>query len=202
MKNALAPPPPSGFDPGSFFAGVHWHQRRELFQGIWTPGRNPVVDLLAYAQIPCDLTGKRVLDIGAWNGGFTYECERRGASVVAYDVVDPELTGFNRIKTLIGSRADYVVGSVYDLHRHELGRFDIVLFFGVLYHLRYPLLALDQLRGVDCQTVLVESFVIDHATWIGDPPAPKPRAKIAPALVEAPIFQFYPGAELQGDTSN
>ena len=202
MKNFPPPPPPPGFDPDTLFAGIHWHQRWEIFQGVWLPGRAPIGDLLAHARVPEDLGGLRVLDIGAFNGGYTFECERRGATCVAYDVLHPDHTGFNRIKALIGSKAEYVFGSVYDLHRHDLGRFDIVLFFGVLYHLRYPLLALDQLRGLDCRTLLVESFVIDHATYVGDPPAPARLADVAPALAHTPVFQFYPGAELQGDRSN
>ena len=67
-------------------------------------------------QLPADLTGKRVLDIGAWNGGYSFECERRGAAeVVAYSLENPDVTGFNRLKALLGSRVRYVQGSVYTL---------------------------------------------------------------------------------------
>src|SRR5271156_127483 len=81
-KAADPPPKPAGFDPEALFEGVHWHQQWEVFEGVVTPGRNPVSDLMAYADVPQDLSGKTVLDIGAWNGCFSFECIRRGASRV------------------------------------------------------------------------------------------------------------------------
>src|SRR6185437_4919912 len=100
---AVPPPPPLGFDAATAFAGPHWHQSWEVFQGIRTPGRNAIERLCKHAQIPADLSGRRVLDIGAWNGCYSFECERRGASeVVAYSLENPDYTGFNTLKTLLG----------------------------------------------------------------------------------------------------
>jgi tRNA (mo5U34)-methyltransferase len=163
-------PPPANFSAKEFFAGVHWHQRWELFQGVFTPGRNPVHELCAYAQLPEDLSGKRVLDIGAWNGCFSFECERRGATdVVAYSLENPHESGFDRLKSLLDSRVSYVQGSVYSLSPEELGRFDVILFFGVLYHLRYPLLAIDRLRAVSNGSVFVETHVVSHRMLLRAP---------------------------------
>ena len=109
---AQPPDPPAGFDPERAFAGVHWHQTWEVFRGVATPGRNSVSRLCRRVQLSADLTGKRVLDIGAWNGGYSFECERRGAAeVVAYSLENPDVTGFNRLKALLGSRVRYVQGS-------------------------------------------------------------------------------------------
>ena len=146
---AQVPEPPVGFDAERAFAGVHWHQNWEVFRGVTTPGRNNVRRLCDRVQLPADLTGKRVLDIGAWNGGYSFECERRGAGeVIAYSLENPDVTGFNRLKALLGSRVRYVQGSVYTLSPERMGEFDLILFFGVLYHPRYPLLAMDRIRSV------------------------------------------------------
>ena len=143
------PDAPLGFSANSFFQGIHWHQRWEVFPGVFVPGGNEVEFLCKAAQLPIDLNGMRVLDVGAFNGCFSFECERRGArEVVALSLEDPAVTGFDRLKQLLGSKVRYINESVYTLSPRELGTFDVILFFGVLYHLRYPLLAVDRLRGV------------------------------------------------------
>jgi tRNA (mo5U34)-methyltransferase len=167
VQPGIPPAAPPGFSPEAAFPGVYWHQRWEIFRGVFVPGKNPVEFLCEAAQLPADLTGKRVLDVGAWHGCFSFECERRGAAeVVALSLEDPVETGFERLKQLLGSRVEYVNGSVYTLSPRELGTFDVILFFGVLYHLRYPLLAIDRLRGVSRGEVLVETHVIDHHPWL------------------------------------
>jgi len=178
------PLPPAGFAQQLLFEGIHWHQGWNVFDGVRVPGRNSVEELRERIQLPSDLTGKRVLDIGAWNGAFSFECERRGASeVVAFSLENPETSGFNRLKSLLGSKVRYVTGSVYNLHEYELGTFDIVLFLGVLYHLRYPLLAVDRLREACTGELFIETYIIDE-------------------FAEDPIWRFYPGAELANDPSN
>src|SRR5205823_1635682 len=84
-------------------------------------------------RLPEDLTGKRVLDIGPWDGYYTFEMERRGAEVTAVDVVD--LDTFRSLHRAFGSSATYIQAELYDLDPVELGTFDIVLCLGVLYHL-------------------------------------------------------------------
>ena len=89
----------------ALFDGVYWHQRWEIVPGIFTPGRNPVIDLLSVAGLPEKLAGKRILDIGAWNGCISFECERRGAAdILAIGPENPEVSGFNRLKSLSRSR--------------------------------------------------------------------------------------------------
>src|ERR1700730_14934488 len=86
-----APPPaPPDFSPDSYFGGVHWHQRWEIFRGVFVPGRNSVEYLCEAAQLAVDTSGKRVLDVGASDGCFSFECERRGAKeVVALSLENP-----------------------------------------------------------------------------------------------------------------
>ena len=198
-------PAPRGLDVAKLFEGVQWHQRWEVFENVFTPGRNPISMLLDNVQLPADLTGKRVLDIGAWDGAASFECERRGAKeVVALSLENPETTGFNRLKTVLGSNVQYVMGSVYNLLQHVSGKFDIVLFLGVIYHNRYPLLAADQIRLVTRGELFVESFVIDNSFI----PQGKSMAEkgslsaISPVLVETPLWQFFENDELGGDSTN
>jgi len=71
------------------------------------------------------------------DGWFSFECERRGAEVVAVDCV--ALDTFLEAKQLIGSKVEYLTLDVNEMSTRSWA-FDIVLFFGVLYHLRHPLL--------------------------------------------------------------
>jgi tRNA (mo5U34)-methyltransferase len=91
--------------------------------------------------LPSSLEGKTVLDIGAWDGWFSFEAERRGARVTAVDCVD--IPNFRLAHKKLGSSVDYRILTLYDLPSAGLARFDVVFFLGVLYHLKHPLRALD-----------------------------------------------------------
>jgi tRNA (mo5U34)-methyltransferase len=200
------PTAPAGFDKQQFFAGIHWHQRWQLFQDVFTPGVNPIEEMCDDLTLPRNLAGKRVLDIGAWNGCLSFECERRGArEVIALSPEDPQSTGFYRLRDILCSRnVHFVRGTVYDLNPRQLGYFDVVLFCGVLYHLRYPLLGIDNIRRVCTGDVYVETVVSDAQLMIKSREGVKrvPMVEISPALLAAPLWQFYRFDELNGDTSN
>lgn len=141
---------------------LQWHQRFEIAPDVFTPGRNDIKKLCDYAGIPKDLSGRTVLDIGAWHGGFSFEMEKRGASkVVATDVLPSEHVGFSQTKEFLNSSVEYHQASVYDLDFDEIGDFDIVLFLGVLYHLRHPLLAFDNIYKLTKGVCYLESHIID-----------------------------------------
>ena len=180
-----------------------WHQRWEIFQDVFTPGRNSVEALMSRAGVPAVLSGKRVLDIGAFNCCCSFECERRGAGeVVALDLQNPAELGFPVLRDAVqSSRVRFVQGSAYNLDPGVLGKFDVVLFFGVLYHLRYPLLAIDQLRRIARGKVYIESLVIDHRFLEGGRDSQE-LAAYHQALPQVPLWQFYKGNELAGDYSN
>jgi tRNA (mo5U34)-methyltransferase len=118
-----------------------------------------------YAQfpIPDDLGGKRLLDIGAWDGWFSFEAERHGAGVTAIDCV--EMASFLEIHSRLGSKAEYRIMDFYELPDAGLGKFDIVFFLGVLYHVRHPLLALEIVCALTKDVAIVDSFVIDPDDW-------------------------------------
>jgi len=199
------PLPPSSFSPEEFFAGFSWHQQWEVFKGVFTPGRNPVGLICNNITLPTDLRGKRILDIGAWNGCFSFECERRGADeIVAFGPENPDQTGFNRLKDALQSKVIYQLGSVYDLNPDNIGRFDIVLFLGVLYHLRYPLLAIDQIRRIANDLVFIETHLIDNCFIEAGKSSSNaiPLKKVSRRLLGVPIWQYYKRKELGNDFSN
>jgi tRNA (mo5U34)-methyltransferase len=96
--------------------------------------------------IPEDLSGRTVLDVGCNAGFYSIEMKRRGAARVVGVDSDPRYLAQARFAAEV-SNADieFRQMSVYELPSLQ-ERFDIVLFMGVLYHLRHPLLALDILR--------------------------------------------------------
>jgi tRNA (mo5U34)-methyltransferase len=200
------PPPPPDFDEDALFSGVHWHQRWQVFQDVFTPGANPVEHMLEAMRVPHDLSGKRVLDVGAWNGCLSFECERRGArEVIALGPEEPHRSGFFRLAEAVGStRTKYVHGSVYDLDPERLGYFDTVFFCGVLYHLRYPLLGIDNLRRVCVGEVFIETQVLDREVVLRRNGQRTSAAleQLAPELVATPLWQFYRQDELAMDPSN
>jgi tRNA (mo5U34)-methyltransferase len=109
--------------------------------------------------IPAGLTGKRGLDIGAWDGWFSFEMERRGAEVVAVDCV--EIPNFVYAHDKLGSRVDYRILDMYELSPATLGGyFEVVLFLGVLYHLKHPLLALEIVCGLTKDVCIIDSWVV------------------------------------------
>jgi len=123
----------------------HWEHTIN-FHGITTPGRisQETEDWIAQC-LPADMRGRRVLDIGAWDGYYSFLCEQRGADVTAIDISPKHREGFDAAKEILQSQAKYYIISVYDIEKLE-GMFDYVLFFGVLYHLLHPILALQKIR--------------------------------------------------------
>jgi tRNA (mo5U34)-methyltransferase len=105
--------------------------------------------------LPQDLTGRSVLDIGCNAGFFSLEMKRRGAARVVGVDLDPRYLEQARLAAEIsGLDIELRQLSAYDVGR--LGeRFDVVLFMGVLYHLRHPLLALDLIRAHVAKDLLV-----------------------------------------------
>lgn len=183
-----------------------WYHRIPLPGGIVTPGTNhseATLDQLDAIGLPKDCTGLRVLDISCRDGFFTFELEKRGAEVVGLDYVQPENTGFPIIKNILGSNATYWVENIYNLRPEVHGTFDIVLFLGLLYHLRNPLLAIDHVRSITKLggMVFVETHLIDNFVTLKNGTSVK-LADVAPILSDVPLIQFYHGDSLLGDHTN
>jgi tRNA (mo5U34)-methyltransferase len=134
---------------------IKWHHRIDLGNGIITPGVDNSLKKLQRLGFPQSFAGKTVLDVGAWDGYFSFEAERRGAvRVLATDsfcwgqggVATKE--GFELARQVLCSKVEDLNIDVLELSPERIGTFDVVLFLGVLYHMRHPLLALEHVASV------------------------------------------------------
>lgn len=127
-----------------------WFHNLHLPGPVQTAPDHPLGDFPAYkwrefaGELPADLTGARALDIGCNAGFYSFELARRGAQVLAIDHDRHFLRQAEWAAGRLGltDRVELRQMDVYDLARLD-ETFDVVLFLGVLYHLRYPLLGLD-----------------------------------------------------------
>ncbi len=198
---------------------LQWFHTIDLGNGVITKG---VGIQETGAEILPDVSGRSVLDIGAWDGKFSFIAEQEGASrVVALDHyawgVDmaargtywaeciekgilpdqshdetefwrPELPGrrgFEFAAAALDSKVEPVVADFQTVDLHELGSFDVVLYLGVLYHMKEPLTCLERLRAVTKEVAVIETEAVhlqgfDHAA----------------------LLQFHAGSTLRTDFGN
>lgn len=185
-----------------------WYHRIELPGGVTTPGWAPL-SADSY-RVPADLTGMRVLDIGAWDGYWSFEALKRGASeVVAIDDFSDFIgelderdrsawENFDLCRDAFGyskKRCKRIEMSVYDITPKKLGKFDVVFFFGTIYHLRHPLLALDKIASVCTGELYVESAICDDfSPYNGGFEGGYPGQQM--------VMEFYPRKEYGNNDSN
>jgi tRNA (mo5U34)-methyltransferase len=172
---------------------IRWYHTIDLGHGVVTKGVDDTSVRLVRIDLPASLAGRSVLDIGAWDGFFSFEAERRGASrVVAADYYSWRglgwgtkngKAGFELARAALASRIEDVEIDVMDLSPERVGTFDVVLFLGVLYHLRHPLLALERVASVTRDLLIMETVV----DMIG---------------LRRPAMAFYPDRELNNDPTN
>ena len=161
-------------DPGAALLSKEWRVRRRFRRRLRLLG------------IPADLRGWSVLDVGAWHGYFSFECERRGADrVLAVDRFAWDRHGMDEFlaaRERLGSRVEYERLDVHDLDADRVGQFDLVLLLGVFYHLRNPLAALERIAGVARRLLICETHVL------------------LPFIHERyPLVPFFPGDERAGE---
>jgi len=185
-----------------------WYHRIELAEGLVTPGWAPI-DPRAY-QVPESLDGLRVMDVGAWDGYWSFEALRRGArEVVAIDDFSDFLGSletrqrkgwetFDFCRATLGfgeDRCKRIEMSVYDVTEEKLGRFDVIFCFGTLYHLRHPLLALDCLGAVCDREIYIESAICDDfSPYQGGFGHGYPGNHM--------VMEFYPAKEYSNNATN
>lgn len=151
------------------YVGKHtdwFHQFRFNDGALITPGRDPSAKKLHHLCLSSSLNGLSVIDIGAYEGYFSFACEARGATrVVACDnfVWDwPDssaLPNFNAVHTAVGSHVERLNCPVERLHEMITEQFDITLFLGVLYHAPNMIQYLDNVFRVTRHCCVLESFV-------------------------------------------
>jgi tRNA (mo5U34)-methyltransferase len=159
--------------------------------GVRTAPEHPLGDFLQalWLQVepafPADMRGKTVLDIGCNAGFYSLKLHARGARVTGIDHDERYLEQARFAAEWLGAEIDYRCMDAYDVD--TLGRtYDYVLFMGVFYHLRHPLLALDKvaalpderlvfqsmLRGAGGAPLLRRDYRIDEEGIFGDPRFP------------------------------
>lgn len=171
-------------------ADIRWFHQIELAPGVVTPGLDRSQDKLARLALPARMDGKSVLDIGAWDGFFSFEAERRGAAqVLATDHFcwsGPgwgTKAGFDFAHEALHSKVEDREIDVEALSVETVGAFDIVFFLGVFYHLKDPIAILDRLAAITSELLVVETRV----DLLNNP---------------APAMAFYQGDELNRDPTN
>lgn len=195
---------PADFNLASFFSDVYTFQAWEIFPGHLTKGPKNVNAVSADLGLPQIMSGLRILDIAPWNGFFSFECARRGAAeVISLGPDDPDVTGYNRVKSLLNaSNCRYIQGSVYDLDPNTFGTFDIVLFLGLIYHLRHPLLALDRIYEVARHMLYVDGPIFDGVVYDKTLSEEKRKEFLSSKVVnELPMLYVAKGRET-GDAFN
>jgi tRNA (mo5U34)-methyltransferase len=196
-----------------------WFHSIDLGNGVRTHGI--AMETVTEDQLP-DLEGRTVLDIGAWDGLYSFLAERKGATrVVSLDHyawgVDipardnywaecrtagtlpdhskdlgefwrPDLPGqasFNFARKALDSNVEPVVGDFMTIDLDSLGTFDIVLYLGVLYHIKDPLTALERVRRVTKELAVIET-----------------EALRLDGLETMSLVEFFAGSEVNNDFGN
>jgi tRNA (mo5U34)-methyltransferase len=170
-----------------------WFHQIDFGHGIVTRGVDRSSEKLDHLHFPESLVGKTVLDVGALDGFFSFEAERRGADrVLATDLLywsQPEAgpmtdgQGFDIARWGLQSKVEKQIIAVEDISPATVGTFDVVLFLGVLYHAQDPLRYLQNVASVCSDTLIVETHV-DGLEY------------------DRPVMVFYVGDTLNGDASN
>jgi tRNA (mo5U34)-methyltransferase len=170
----------------------NWFHSINFGSGVIAKGHRPYPILMEEADfIFRDMQpGDSVLDIGAWDGAYSFEAKKRGAGrVLATDHYCWVGDGWGKKETFDFARetlrldVEDAVLDVPDVTVQRVGHFDIVVFFGVFYHLRNPFLAMEKLSEIATRQLVVGTH-------------------IAALEVERPAMIFYPTTELQGDPTN
>lgn len=180
-----------------------WRMKWEILPGIITPGISEVhpAYILDDYGVGSELKGKTALDIGTWDGAFAFELEKRGARTVATDIQDPNNTGFNAAKEILGSSIEYLQASVYELPKLLTLKFDIVLFRAIYYHLKNPIGAFEAIQSImsDNGLAFIEGeCLLYYAETTDDKPVFDGIIKQI-ASSNIPVTLCYPGTYKKGE---
>lgn len=145
----------------------YFFHKIRLWDDFYTPGWSDVEhEKLPFFGLPERMDGMRVLDVGCAEGFFSFEAERRGAAeVVAIDSFADSIERFNLVRLALGSNVRAYLCNVYDLSPRTFGTFDLVMFFGVLYHTKHPWYALEKIASVCSGELLLQTLITDDPTY-------------------------------------
>lgn len=168
-----------------------WFHQIDFGNGILSPGRIRIPKIKRNANVifsRVSVQDRSVLDIGCWDGAYSLEALRRGASrVLSTDYYawhdDGDRRAFELVRKHLAPSLEAMEIDVPDLSVERVGTFDVVFFLGVLYHLRHPFLALERVAKIAKECLVVESRMLYPFT----------RRK---------LMRFYPNGELDGDLTS
>jgi tRNA (mo5U34)-methyltransferase len=159
-----------------------WHHEFEIVPGVRTHGTYNPIHMWNELQLPEDLRGMSLADVGASNGYFSFEARRRGARVVAFDYRHKDNSGFGLAQYINGlSDIEHHHINVLEMTAEKYGRYDVVLALGLFYHTSDPYMALANCAGLSRKRLLIESYCID--------------ASLPETLRNEPLMRFIPDAE-------
>jgi tRNA (mo5U34)-methyltransferase len=186
-----------------------WFHNLHLPSGQETAPDHPLGDFprikwrALSSALPEDLGGWRVLDVGCNAGFYTFELARRGADVLGIDADEHYLRQARWAAEQLGldRLVRFEQRQVYDLAGLDR-RFDLVLFMGVLYHLRHPLLALDLLAAKADRLLVLQTLTTSGEERAVRPPPDLPfRARARLVDPGWPSMAFVERS-LAGDPTN
>lgn len=182
---------------------MYWQHRIDLGDGVCTSGESRI-DGFKIFELDGRLDGKSVLDIGAWDGGASFKAKELGAGrVLVTDVWrDPPNNksrwenirnsdeGFLCAREILNADVEQKNISIFDMTEETVGKFDIVLFLGVLYHLPHPLKALEIISAICNETVVLES-----AVFYFPPDSPNAYLEKEPLMKFRGEYGWFPNKE-------
>jgi 2-polyprenyl-3-methyl-5-hydroxy-6-metoxy-1,4-benzoquinol methylase len=149
----------------------HWGHNHDFGQGFFLEGRmgdrhlRIIESFIKQFDLPTDLSGKKILDIGAWTGGISLLLVAMGATVYAIEEVKKYSDMLNYLSQAFGiqDRLKCISNSLYDTLPDYAEEFDAVIYAGVIYHVSDPLLSLRLIfTGLkDMGSVYLETFGTD-----------------------------------------
>jgi tRNA (mo5U34)-methyltransferase len=176
-------------------AGIHWWHTIDLGDGVITPGKDNSPAKLERLQMPVEMRGKSFLDIGAWDGFFSFAAEKRGSTnVLATDKfvwegnllpVMPRCSkeGFLTARALLNSKVRDMNIDPFEMAPENVGVFDVVLLAGVIYHVKHPWLLIEKVAAVTGEMLILETATDCN-------------------LMRRPAVALYRKGELGGDDTN
>jgi tRNA (mo5U34)-methyltransferase len=181
-----------------------WYQNFDL-DGVQTNLRDPAYPEVRWKliepHIPDDLKGATVLDLGCNAGWFAVKMKQRGADyVLGVDVRQRNIKQANLIADYYNLKIDYKQVNVYEFVLKNKRQFDYIIFLGLFYHLRYPLLVLDKVAEMTRKRCYFQTVIRGRSPIISDDsllPQDKRPLIVKPdyPIIQNEIFQHpdYPG---------
>jgi tRNA (mo5U34)-methyltransferase len=143
-----------------------WYHNIDLGHGIWTNPSDPraydpqIRWRLIEPYVLATLDGKTVLDLGCACGYFSVMMKKRGARrVLGIDLVEGSINQAKFLADVYNVDVDFRVEDVYHFCLTNEEVFDYVLFLGLFYHLRHPLLVLDHVAAITRERLYFQSIV-------------------------------------------